>query len=39
MRMKRILGSRQRMTKDEGILLDEALDEECQKREFKKFEG
>ena len=37
--MKRVLSSRQRKTKDVGILLDEALDEECQGREFEKYEG
>ena len=29
MRMRRVLGSRRRKTKDVGIFLDEALDEEC----------
>ena len=39
MRMRRVPGSRRRKTKDVEILLDEALDEECQGREFKKCEG
>ena len=38
MRIRRVPGSRRRKTKDAGILLDEALDEECQGREFEKCE-
>ena len=39
MRMRAVLGSRRRKTKDAGIFLDEALDKECQGREFEKCEG
>ena len=36
MRMGKIPGSRQKRTKDVEILLDEALDDECQGRKFWK---
>ena len=37
--MERVVGSRRRRTKDAGILLDEALDDECLGRKFRKCEG
>ena len=37
--MERVSGFRRRRTKDTRILLDEALDDECQGRKFSKCEG
>ena len=36
--MKKILGSKQRRPKDAGRLLDEALDDKCQRRKYWKCE-